>query len=242
MRLFLLSILLNLLVCQSIGQTLDLIVNLNNDSIACKIDSVTAETIYITTQRDYVKLRTFLDLKDVYTYEFNSVNKREILRIPGTIYFVSKQSSQIVINPNAVYITPAIGYYAMATLNYELIVSQEPTNFFKMKSLFIGGGINATIGEGVGYHAHTGFTGLSGAGNNHFELGLGIAVIFDKYNHDFAIRNNPSTDPAPPLSNNLFLFPNITVGYRRQKPNERFLFRTGIGWPEMIYLGFGTRF
>lgn len=242
MRVFLLGPILLFLCINSLAQNLDLIVTRNNDSIACNIDSITAENIYFTTQVDYVKHKTFLILSNVYTYEFNSVNKRKIFGIPGTIYFRSKQSSPKDINTNSIYITPAIGYYAMATLNYELILSQEPTAFFKMKSLFVGGGIDVALGEGIGYHIHSGFTGLSGSGKNHFELGLGIAAIFDKYNHDFAIRNTSSTEPAPPLSNNLFIFPNITVGFRRQKPNKQFLFRTGIGWPEMAYFGFGYRF
>jgi len=33
-----------------------------------------------------------------------------------------------------------------------------------------------------------------------------------------------------------------SIGYRMQKPNGHFIFRTGVGWPEALYIDLGVSF
>jgi hypothetical protein len=84
---------------------------------------------------------------------------------------------------------------------------------------------------------------LTGARSSHFELNFGIVRMVnkstyerDKYTSDFY------SEPAPSKSSYTHIRPAGSVGYRYQKPGGRFLFRTGIGYPETLYLGLGTAF
>ncbi|MFT6149445.1 MAG: hypothetical protein ACJAUH_002137 [Saprospiraceae bacterium] len=38
------------------------------------------------------------------------------------------------------------------------------------------------------------------------------------------------------------LYPSGTLDYRYQKSNDRFVFRTGAGFPDIIYLSLGVAF
>ncbi|MGJ8661126.1 MAG: hypothetical protein ACSHXL_03745 [Bacteroidota bacterium] len=44
------------------------------------------------------------------------------------------------------------------------------------------------------------------------------------------------------MKNSKRIFPSVSVGYRSQKPQKNYVFRTGIGWPEAIYVGWGFSF
>lgn len=70
-------------------------------------------------------------------------------------------------------------------------------------------------------------TQFYGKGNNHLEWGLGVAVAM-KY---------ASFSPY-----NLLAFPAFTSGYRYQNPNKKFIWKTGIGFPEVAYASFGWGF
>jgi hypothetical protein len=63
---------------------------------------------------------------------------------------------------------------------------------------------------------------LTGVKKHHFEVSAGMVKSLDK-NYDF-------------------FSPSGSIGYRIQKPNGHFIFRTGLGWPEALYLGLGASF
>lgn len=69
------------------AQKLDLIVTANNDSIACKIDSLDSELIYFTAKRGSFTFSSFTKLEELRTYEYDYIEKGDIKAIPGTIYF-----------------------------------------------------------------------------------------------------------------------------------------------------------
>ncbi len=235
-----------LILLNSLGlfaQNLDLIVTTSNDSIACKIDSISLDIFYLTTRINERKILTSIKSEKVAKFEYGIIDKKRISRIPGTAYFKSKLSSLQTTDIHSIYISPSIGFYMMATINYELTLSYKPDAFFKTKSIFLGGGIDRAVSDGSGIHFRTGFTGLTGSGKKHFELGIGAAIIYDKENFKYAERDNKEVGLPPPiLSWYLLLNPDISIGYRIQNPENNFIFRTGLGWPEMIYLSFGFRF
>ena len=60
--------------------------------------------------------------------------------------------------------------------------------------------------------------GVFGLKESHLELGLGLSTIL------------------------YISFPTVSVGYRYQKPTGGFIFRSGIGFPDGIYLSLGLAF
>jgi hypothetical protein len=74
--------------------------------------------------------------------------------------------------------------------------------------------------------------------NNHFEanLGAGLANVIDESYSGFYGTGGSSA------SNYTAIYPVGNIGYRFQAPNKNFVFRTGIGFPELLYVGFGVAF
>jgi hypothetical protein len=128
------------------------------------------------------------------------------------------------INESALYgglgITPL---YGSITVNYEIMLVERPNLVFKKRGLRIGTGIYQYSDDGS-LNIIINYTCLTGAENNHFELGLGVA-----YMH-FLTTSGRYVAPAP------------NIGYRFQKPDGKFIFRTGVGFPELLYLSFGYAF
>lgn len=62
---------------------------------------------------------------------------------------------------------------------------------------------------------------LTGVKKHHLEASAGFVKSLDEY----------------------YIFPlSGSIGYRIQKPNGHFIFRTGVGWPEALYFGLGVSF
>ena len=73
---------------------------------------------------------------------------------------------------------------------------------------------------------------------NHFEanFGAGLAnVVEESYSGIYGSGGSSG-------SNYRAIYPAANIGYRFQVPNENFVFRTGIGFPELLYVGFGVAF
>ena len=64
---------------------------------------------------------------------------------------------------------------------------------------------------------------------NHFEVNLGLG--WDQVQYPNASGSGYNR-----------YIPALNIGYRFQKPNESFVFRCGVGLPELIYFGFGLAF
>lgn len=73
---------------------------------------------------------------------------------------------------------------------------------------------------------------------NHFEanIGGGLANVVEEAYSGFYGSGGSSG------SNYRAIYPAANIGYRFQAPNENFVFRTGIGFPELLYVGFGVAF
>lgn len=76
--------------------------------------------------------------------------------------------------------------------------------------------------EGTSSYVIAQYGVLTGIEKHHLEASGGFVFSLDK---DYDIF---------PLSG--------SVGYRMQKPTGHFIFRTGVGWPEALYIGIGASF
>ncbi|MBN1116917.1 MAG: hypothetical protein JXA77_06925 [Bacteroidales bacterium] len=133
----------------------------------------------------------------------------------------NKDTLKYKINESAFHgglgITPL---YGSITVNYEIMLVERPNLVFKKRGFRAGTGIYQYYDDGS-LNVVINYTCLTGAENNHFELGLGAA-----YMH-FLTTSGRYIVPAP------------NIGYRFKKPEGKFVFRTGVGFPELIYLSFG---
>jgi hypothetical protein len=152
------------------------------------------------------------------------VAPREFKRhnIDTIIYNTEKKPfKNIVRNSNAIYTNIGIGgLYFTATAYYERKITQS-----SMASTFIKAGVGgyALWGEG-GYYVLTQYGILTGSKKNHFELAAGVNYFI---NGDLKGQKYPFSG---------------TLGYRFHKPDGNFIFRTGVSWPEAVYVGFGFSF
>ncbi|MFM1999707.1 MAG: hypothetical protein RL204_1654 [Bacteroidota bacterium] len=121
---------------------------------------------------------------------------------------------------NSIYGNLGIGgLYLTATGYYERIIFKpfEKRNISPLVKVGYGG-YAEWAGRGDYFVARTGI--LTGIKKHHFETSIGITYYY-KYD---------------------MVWPSILAGYRIQKPNSPFLFRTGIGFPEALYVGIGLSF
>ncbi|PVY41781.1 hypothetical protein [Pontibacter virosus] len=84
---------------------------------------------------------------------------------------------------------------------------------------------------------------MTGKRNSHLELNGGLARMFNKTGYDHAEdMSTYFSEPQPLKSDYIHIRIVGAVGYRFQKPTSRFLFRSGVGYPETLYLGIGAAF
>ena len=123
---------------------------------------------------------------------------------------------------NSIYGTLGAGYVSGITGNYERMI------FYPIDSKIQSVGFRLGAGPGVSVFVSymqyiSALTVLTGKGNNHFEFGAGADFIKEKY-YDWQI------------------VPIVNLGYRFQKPGGDYVFRTGTGFPELLYLSLGFCF
>lgn len=83
-------------------------------------------------------------------------------------------------------------------------------------------------------------------GNGHLEIGLGAAMVLDELKYQDAIEESGAPETSREeiqtrLKHSTFFF-SRSIGFRRQKPDGGFVFRTGIGVPDGVYISFGVAF
>ncbi|MFM7589966.1 MAG: hypothetical protein ACKO55_12735 [Bacteroidota bacterium] len=107
-------------------------------------------------------------------------------------------------------------------LHFEKLQERKVVHTFIQGGL--GGGYTYFFSSGSsGVFSLVGRTGLlTGKGSSHFEASVGACII----------RNSETFLPRPAL----------TMGYRYQHPDAKLIIRSGIGFPEGLYLGFGFRY
>ena len=114
-----------------------------------------------------------------------------------------------------------------ANLDYERLIPSKKRNIYS--TLSIGAGLYEVNFLGIDQYffpsLHYGIISRLQS-NHHFDVKAGIVLALNRM----------------PSSNDNYLAPSIKAGYRYQVPNERFVFKAGAGFPDIIYFGFGLSF
>ena len=118
--------------------------------------------------------------------------------------------------------------YGTIMANYERMILELPNSFVQSFWVRVGAG-PWVWWTGKGWHYASTLSALTGRKSVHFEFGGGILFTYDSHYEKFH-----------PLIGDRHLAGNL--GFRYQKPGGTFIFRTGIGWPEYMYLSLGYCF
>lgn len=134
----------------------------------------------------------------------------------------------------------------VATINYERMIGESKTKFITSYWLKIGFGEYYIFGSNIGGGPYftIGLTGLTGKNNGHFEFNIGLASLLDdeEYDRDYEAFLVGWTISEPQKSDYRTTIPSVGIGYRFQKPDGKFVFRTGYAFPEFVYLSVGYCF
>lgn len=168
------------------------------------------------------------------------------LHFVAGIYAQAEDITETFPYKNSFYGTVGFGgIYAIANANYERIVSVSDEKNFRLISIRMAYGRYALWTDGGPVYLLT-LNGIWGKRNNHFEGALGVVVLFDKSSYDIGVSNAnypyPGYDVEPGRLDYTMFLPAASIGYRFQKPDGKFIFRAGIGWPEALYVSFGFAF
>nr|WKN38260.1 hypothetical protein K4G66_06040 [Tunicatimonas sp. TK19036] len=154
-------------------------------------------------------------------------------------------SVHVGLKKNVVHISagfvPLRGAY---NLNYERMIAELSKSFINSILLRVGGGEWGAWAVG-GSHLVGGVSILTGSRKGHVEFNAGLTRLYDRLGYEGHIESNllfNNNEPPPPKSQFVYYYPAGALGYRYQKPGGHFVFRTGIGYPETIYIGFGAAF
>lgn len=169
-----------------------------------------------------------------------AMRKLFLLLICCLLMFNLYTQEKPVIEPSNNVLHISLGSFVLlnsVNLTYDRLLTTKEDGFFKSYYFTAKGGANAAINfsgsnSGTGFLTSAGFTGLTGKGKNHFEVGLGLGYFFETSSSDDA--DDDQTDDSQ-------FYPQISIGYRKQTTNG-FLFRTGLGVAEWAYIGFGYSF
>lgn len=164
-------------------------------------------------------------------------------------YNIASASEKDTLNPqakNAIYgSVSTLGLWFTSSINYErhLFTTSNKLNVNYYLRVNYGG--FSTWGAS-GPSTSLSLQGVLGKKKSHLELGLGFAGLFDKSGYDIGISNAnypfAGYEPEPSRWEYTMKLPSVTIGYRYQKPEGGFVFRSGISSPEGVYLSLGWAF
>jgi hypothetical protein len=127
-------------------------------------------------------------------------------------------SLKINLNKNSINLSYGI---AQAYFSYERVFQGKV--FGSSNSSIVDFGLGGVAyWEGASPYVISRFGILTGSGSRHFEAKLGVFGIF-----------------GPDMQG---VLPSGAIGYRKQKPGSNFIFRTGIGFPDLLYVSWGLSF
>ncbi len=133
------------------------------------------------------------------------------------------------------------GWSSAASLNYERQLFTSEGEYHVNYYVRASGGTQAYYGTGP--YGSICLQGVFGEGKSHLEFGLGMAVLYNKGGYERGVVNasNPGFQ-EPSKMDYIRYTPSGSIGYRFQKPSSGFVFRTGLAYPEVVYLSFGWAF
>jgi hypothetical protein len=214
MKKVLLLLILTAEVTSVYPQGYDLIVKTNDDSIACKIDSISDVSIYFKMKSYNHWVHTLLDRNEVTEYKYNAIELKDYVYKPGTSYILSVTNSVYSIydtRKNSIY----VGYYILAlSVNYDRIIPVA-----NGIGILAGAGFISSFFESSGTPNPFVKPGIIlGDGKHFFEGGLFISLMNKHEDFDFIMPE---------------------LGYRYQGPRG-FLFRADIATSADVSLILGV--
>ena len=134
------------------------------------------------------------------------------------------ESSSSNFKKNVLYATFGLYPYAIFNFNYERQIIHPIKGPMSSINLRLGYGVEGDL-SGSEELCLLSSNFIFGSGSGHFETDIGAAYLFNivKDNYDKKVGITPI----------------ISLGYRFQKKNGHFVFRTGVGWPDCIYISLG---
>jgi hypothetical protein len=154
----------------------------------------------------------------------------------------SVQRSEI--NNYSIYATGGFfPIYLIANLNFEVKLASKDRTIGHYIGLKSSGGQWESM-TATGQQFGLGFAILSGKKTHHLEWYIGTTAIFDTevyHRHQDNPDNFPNQQPVY-FKNYIYIWPATSLAYRYQKPKKPFLLRTGIGYPDAVFLSLGYSF
>lgn len=131
----------------------------------------------------------------------------------------------------------SVGLIAGYNVNYERLI--VPIKMGQLWARATAGGW--AIWTSSGPYQATSLVLLTGLRSNHFELHAGMSRMLDRQSYEDAQdMSRHFSEPLPSKSSYTYFRAVGGIGYRYQKPSGRFIFRTGVAYPETVYLGLGV--
>jgi len=158
----------------------------------------------------------------------------------------AQNTAQDSLAKNTVYI--GVGSMLICShinVNYERVLFKNTNRKF-IKTLTLRANVNFMKGYFCDSNSYMGveLVGLQGKSNHHLELMLGAASTYNKEGYQWH-RNGFKDENGLPLykrTDFIYVYPTLSVGYRFQRPTRGFFFRTGLGFPEGVFIGSGYTF
>jgi hypothetical protein len=243
MRKYVILLVLSIHICNAYSQNYDLIVKTNGDSIACRIDSITDMQVYFEMKHNGNWSHTYMNNTEIEEIRQDVIDKKSVKFQTGTSFIDSSLPGRHTGKKNVVYGTLGfLGVWAVANLNYERKIMVREDKFINSLLIRVGGGTWASW-DVSGPHAVAGLTLLTGKKNSHIEIDFGITTLYDRLGYKLDVSDAESGyGSKPSRSDYMATYPAGGIGYRFQKPDGTFVFRTGITFPESFYISFGVHF
>lgn len=158
--------------------------------------------------------KTFITI--VLLIVFNSLVTGQEEKIDSLKIKLNKNSINLSLGPGGI-----LALFLPAHVSYERLIQGKV--FGSRNSTIVDFGVGgAAHWEGASPFIISRFGILTGSGRRHFEAKAGICYFW-----------------AGDLQG---LLPSFSVGYRKQKPGSHFIFRTGVGFPDALYVSWGVSF
>lgn len=220
----------------------DLVVTSAGDSIACHIDSITENMLYLEMKSNKQWIHTHIAISNIETYDFGTIKKNDVRFKPNSSIIDNKEQTPFL-NKNSLYTSFLIsGELAAIQLNYERLFYSNTASFITEARIRLGGG-PWVAWSSYGPVYFVGLSTLTGEENHHAEFNISVESFYDKSEYNYAISHGSGNKSD-------FIYTSLVggIGYRYQPNKAGFIFRLGVNlyshehFTASGYLSLGARF
>ena len=128
---------------------------------------------------------------------------------------------------NAIYLSADItGALLASTINYERTLVSTDLGIMRFLNARINYGRWFAVSAGGSNYTFT-LHSITGLSKHHLEATLGLSVYYDAIDYEYELDFNNNAEKT----DFLLYIPQISIGYRYQKPGGILIFRGGVGIP-----------